>query len=136
MIRGERSPAKRVLDTSTRLALIESHRKAKRELKPGEARIQSRWDYFRSTRTDQAGKKVFKALLDSFHQKCAYCEQTAPRTIEHVFPKTGYPARMFRWNNFLPVCRNCNSNRNESMPLTPNGIPLLLDPTRDEPLDY
>ncbi len=136
MIRGERPPAKRVLDASARLALIESHRKAKRELKPGEARIQSRWDYFRSTRKDQAGKKVFEALLDSFHQKCAYCEQTAPRTIEHLFPKAGYPARMFRWNNLLPVCRNCNSNRNESMPLAPDGTPLLLDPTRDEPLDY
>lgn len=136
MIRGERLSAKRVLDASTRRALIENHRKAKRDLTPSDRLITSRWNEFRSRHPQEAGKKVFEALLDCFHHKCAYCEQSAPRTIEHVYPKAGYPARMFRWNNLLPVCYNCNSYRNASMSFAPDGTPLLLDPTRDEPLDY
>jgi 5-methylcytosine-specific restriction endonuclease McrA len=136
MIRCERPPAKRVLDATTRRALIENHRKAKKDLTPGHRLIKSRWNEFRSRHPADAGKKVYEALLDCFHHKCAYCEQAAPRTVEHVFPKTEYPARMFRWNNLLPVCYNCNSARNASMPIALDGTPLLLDPTRDEPLDY
>lgn len=136
MIRGERPTEKRVLDADTRRALIDNHRKAKRDLTPGDKLIQSRWNEFRSRHPKGAGKKVFNALFTCFHGKCAYCEQIAPLTIEHVFPKAAYPARMFRWNNLLPVCRNCNSARSESMPLAVDGTPLLLDPTRDEPLDY
>jgi uncharacterized protein (TIGR02646 family) len=136
MIRGERPPAKRVLDTDTRRALIDNHRKARRDLAPGSKLIKSRWNEFRSRHPGDAGQKIFNALFSCFHGKCAYCEQIAPLTIEHIFPKSAHPARMFRWNNLLPVCRNCNSSRGEAMPLALDGTPLLLDPTRDEPLDY
>jgi uncharacterized protein (TIGR02646 family) len=136
VIRVERPPARRVLDRRTRLALAESHRKAKRDLAPGDGRIQTRWSYFRSSRPDEAGDKVFDALSDCFHRKCVYCEQTAPRTIEHFFPKTNYPRKLFRWNNFLLSCRNCNTGRGERLELDASGAPLLLNPTHDEPLDY
>jgi uncharacterized protein (TIGR02646 family) len=132
----ERPPARRALDRETRLALIESHYKAKRDLTPKDARIQTRWHYFRSRRPDGTGDKVFHALLACFHHKCVYCEQIAPRTVEHFFPKAEYPRRLFRWENFLLSCRSCNTGRGERLDLDERGAPLLLDPTRDEPLDY
>ena len=136
MIRVKRPIARHALDRIARVALIESHRRARRDLAPGHPSIQSRWKYFRSQRPDDAGQKVFEALLTAFNHKCVYCEQVAPRTIDHVFPKAAYPSRMFKWTNFLAACHSCNISRGEGLPLGADGAPLLLDPTRDEPLDY
>jgi uncharacterized protein (TIGR02646 family) len=76
------------------------------------------------------------AALDAFTWgKCAYCEQIAAEDIEHFYPKSDYPNRMFRWDNMLRACKNCNQAKRDRFPCE-RGCPLLLDPCEDEPLDY
>jgi hypothetical protein len=42
---------------------------------------------------------------------------------------------MFRWDNFLLCCWDCNHAKGERFPFK-DRRPVLLDPTNDEPLDY
>jgi hypothetical protein len=60
----------------------------------------------------------------------------AAQDIEHFYPKSQYPQRMFDWDNFLRGCKNCNNFKVDQFPLTVSGSPLLLDPCNDEPLDH
>jgi uncharacterized protein (TIGR02646 family) len=77
------------------------------------------------------------SALDAWsHTKCAYCEQIAAKDVEHFYPKADFPERMFRWDNFLRGCKNCNNAKRDRFPLTEQGEPILLDPTVDEPFDF
>jgi uncharacterized protein (TIGR02646 family) len=40
---------------------------------------------------------------------CAYCEQNLVFDIEHIVPKSLFPSWAFVWDNYLMVCKNCNS---------------------------
>ena len=63
-------------------------------------------------------------------------ENIAAKDIEHFYPKTTYPDRMFSWGNFLRGCKNCNNVKVAHFPLDSAGDRLLIDPCDDEPLDY
>lgn len=118
--------------------------------------------------------EVRAVLNDLFSFKCAYCESsygaTQPVAIEHFRPKgevttetgtvkPGYYWLAADWDNLLPSCTDCNSERYHKlpdgseikygkanlfpvagarpMPLAP-GVealeqPLLLHPSRDQP---
>lgn len=43
---------------------------------------------------------------------------------------------MFLWTNLLRGCKNCNNAKRDRFPLDETGGPLLIDPAREEPLDY
>lgn len=40
---------------------------------------------------------------------CNYCEQNEAIDIEHIAPKSLFPQSAFVWENYLLVCKNCNS---------------------------
>ena len=96
-------------------------------------KIEAHWDSFRRTKS---GAEVAAVLATAFHWKCAYCEQEAAKDLEHFYPKSRHVGRMYVWANFLWSCKNCNTEKLASFPLTVAGDPVLLNPTRDEPLDY
>jgi uncharacterized protein (TIGR02646 family) len=52
-------------------------------------------------------------LIDRLGQYCSYCEMKldASLAVEHVQPKSLYPALERQWNNFLLACTNCNSTK-------------------------
>ena len=54
-----------------------------------------------------------KDLIDRLGQYCSYCEMKldASLAVEHVQPKSLYPALERQWNNFLLACTNCNSTK-------------------------
>ncbi len=95
--------------------------------------IDPAWKSFRATK---AGSEVAQVLSRLFHCKCAYCEQEAAKDVEHFFPKSRYPRRMFVWRNFLWCCKNCNTEKLAVFPVDAAGNAVLLNPTVDEPLDY
>jgi uncharacterized protein (TIGR02646 family) len=95
-------------------------------------RIERDWSNFRRTKT---GKAVYRALKAVFRSKCAFCERVNAKTADHFYPKERYPKRMFRWTNLLLCCAECNPAKGFSFPFV-NRRPVLLDPTRDDPLDY
>lgn len=68
-------------------------------------------------------------------ERCMYCLDSHGTDIEHFWPKSPYPERMFVWPNLLLCCAECGRFKGEKFPLA-DGAPLLLDPTDDSPWDH
>lgn len=132
MIRIRRPATAQALDARTR-AYLEEKSALARDFPPRDPRIGTAWGGFLGTR---ARDRVAAALDAYSHAKCAYCEQVAAKDIEHFWPKTEHPDRMFSWENFLRGCKNCNNAKRDRFPLDSRGRPVLLDPCQDEPLQH
>jgi uncharacterized protein (TIGR02646 family) len=104
-----------------------------REFPAGDVRVGKAWAAFLGTK---ARHQIAEALDRYTRAKCAYCEQVAAKDIEHFWPKTLYPARMFDWDNFLRACKNCNNAKRDRFPIDDQDKNLLLNPREDEPLDH
>lgn len=129
MMPVKRPAATVALSGSTRRDL-QKRQKTANGYRRGEKRIHNAWKRFSGT----AARTEVESKLDAvFHTKCAYCENIVPRDIEHFFPKSRFPGRMFKWTNFLRACKNCNTDKLDSFPLQRNRAPVLLDPCKDEP---
>lgn len=56
------------------------------------------------------------ALLQTSHNKCAYCEcnltiESKYVEVEHFLNKDRYPSEVLSWNNLLPSCKRCNGTK-------------------------
>lgn len=70
-------------------------------------------------------------------ERCMYCEDSQGTAIEHFYPRESRPDRAFVWPNLLFACAHCNSNEKRTQfPQAPDGQPLLIDPTAEDPLDH
>jgi uncharacterized protein (TIGR02646 family) len=131
MIRVRRPPLAKHLTPAERGRLNQKQAVAN-EYGPHDARIDPAWENFRRT---QLGKAVYRALRATFRSKCAFCERVNAKTADHFYPKNRYPRRMFRWANLLLCCAECNPVKGPYFPFRKRR-PVLLDPTREEPLEY
>ena len=69
-------------------------------------------------------------------ERCMYCEDSEGTAIEHFWPKAAYPDRAFDWPNYLIACSRCNSNfKRDQFPLD-GDLPLLVNPTEEDPLEH
>lgn len=87
----------------------------------------------------KAFEEIRQALrvMASGIERCMYCEDSVGTDIEHFWPKTDYPLLAFDWGNYLIACSGCNSNyKRTQFPRDPQGLPLLLNPVEEEPLDH
>lgn len=66
-------------------------------------------------------------------QRCMYCVDSLGADIEHFWPKTPHPHRMYVWENLLLVCTDCGRKKGAQFPLTVQGEPLLIDPSSEDP---
>lgn len=137
MIRIERPKVEDALDAPAREHLNERASNAA-TLVPGSSKITSRWDSFRKGDGEDKlhGPNVCKAIQKYCFYKCVYCESFDPQTIDHFWPKTQYPAKMFNWDNLIAACRDCNCDKRAEFKLDQDQNALLIDPTCDEPLAY
>ncbi len=70
-------------------------------------------------------------------ERCMYCESSEGVAVDHFRPRATYPERTFDWPNLLWACSNCNSNNKRQLfPLSPRGLPLLIDPTATDPAKH
>jgi uncharacterized protein (TIGR02646 family) len=95
------------------------------------------------------------ASMCSGLERCGYCEDGAAHQVEHIWPKSWYPERTFMWRNFLFSCGLCNERKNAKFALIrgdalhtlvrrrgeprtppPLGAAAIIDPRREDPLDY
>ncbi len=68
-------------------------------------------------------------------ERCMYCMDSHGSDIEHFWPKTPYPDRMFVWENLLLCCTPCGRFKLNKFPM--NGpLPLLIDPVSEDPWFY
>ena len=68
-------------------------------------------------------------------ERCMYCADSHGTDIEHFWPKTPFPERLFVWPNLLLCCTECGRFKGDRFPLD-GGHPLLIDPTTEDPWDY
>lgn len=91
----------------------------------------------------ETGKSVWRKdyivipLSKMSHNKCCYCEtmlgeQARPMQVEHYHCKDLYPDEVVKWENLLPCCSQCNSNKST---LDTYSTPII-DPSVDNPKDY
>jgi uncharacterized protein (TIGR02646 family) len=120
------------LKSTTRSYLGRKSRDAA-EYPANDPRIGRAWANFLNT----SARQDVETALDAYTRgKCAYCEAIAAKDIEHFYPKSTHPLRMFAWDNFLRGCKNCNNAKLARFPVDDAGLRLLVDPCDDEPLDY
>ena len=63
-----------------------------------------------------ARKKFRKDILDTWENKCAYCESDRAHTLDHVIPKSkGGPTK--RWN-LVACCGVCNLSKSDEDHIT------------------
>jgi hypothetical protein len=70
-------------------------------------------------------------------ERCMYCGDNQGSDVDHFEPLSRKPLRTFDWLNHLLACSICNSHfKRDRYPTAPDGTPLLIDPTVDDPLDH
>lgn len=85
---------------------------------------------------------VFTPVLTALEQmagprkRCMYCLDSRGSDVEHFWPKASYPHRMCSWRNLLLCCSDCGRKKGDRFPLDDQGLPLLLDPSADEPWEH
>lgn len=70
-------------------------------------------------------------------QRCMFCGDSEGTAVDHFEPMAHTPLRTFDWLNHVLACSKCNSEfKQDRFPLAPDGTPLLVDPTRQDPADH
>jgi len=97
--------------------------------------VQRTWSTARRTKTL---RNVFETLvvMAGARARCYFCNDSRGTDIEHFWPKSRYPQRVFEWPNMLLVCSGCNRQKADQFPFDQDGQPLLIDPTKENPWDY
>lgn len=95
---------------------------------------ENEWKSARQTRSIGNVLATLQRMMGD-RERCMYCLDSHGADIEHFWPKTPYPERMFLWPNLLLCCTECGRFKGNRFPLD-NGQPLLIDPTTEEPWDH
>ncbi|MBJ6361499.1 HNH endonuclease [Paenibacillus sp. GCM10012307] len=80
---------------------------------------------------------IKKPLFEMSHGKCSYCEGKLGEEgkymhVEHFHHKDAFPNEVVEWNNLLPSCVHCNTNKG-----THNTIAEpIIDPTITDPREH
>jgi len=101
-------------------------------LQAGGLDASAHWGGKRKTQPILSVLAVLKRMAGK-RERCMYCVDSEAADIEHFWPKTQYPGRMYLWENLLLCCSNCGSNKSAQFPVNGTGKPLLIDPTLDDP---
>lgn len=130
MRRLQRKPlSKKSTDALKRLT-AQVHRA--RSAKARQSAVARSWKNKPRAAFDEVKEKL--SAMATGRSRCMYCEDSAGTDIEHFYPKSKYPERAFRWDNYLWACSHCNSNRKRTQfPLLRGRRPALIDPTAVDP---
>jgi len=120
-------------------------------------RVDSEWD---SKVSSNAKKAAFGEIKEKLIKMCVgveicnYCENNEATDVEHIYPKSFFPERAFRWENYLLACKTCNSGHkldkfavfdpvgaNTSIELIRDTQPttndsVMIDPRTEDPLQF
>jgi uncharacterized protein (TIGR02646 family) len=109
---------------------------------------------------NRRGHRTFDAVKAGLTEMCAgarrcvYCEDSVGDEVEHIRPKSFFPANCFDWNNYVYACGNCNSPKNNKFAIfrndngdfyevnlnvgiePPIGKDAMINPRIENPMDY
>ena len=76
---------------------------------------------------------IVTELFSMTHEKCAYCEKKDyPLEVEHYYCKHKHPKRVVDWENLLPVCHRCNTQKSDH----DCDAEPIINPAVDYPKDH
>ncbi len=80
---------------------------------------------------------IEKALMESSHGKCCYCEcrlgqEGKYMEVEHYWPKSIYPESVADWDNLLPSCKRCNGKKSSH----DTKEDPIIDPSKKYPREH
>ena len=52
-------------------------------------------------------------LGNKFFRVCGYCEQECKAEVDHFRPKSKYPELVYKWDNWVYSCHECNSAKGD-----------------------
>ncbi len=93
------------------------------------------WQKQRQTKDIEKILGVLRAMAGR-RERCMYCQDSLGGAVDHFWPQTPYPEKVFQWTNFLWACSRCNGYKGDRFPLDRAGQPLLIDPTVVDPWDF
>ncbi|MCB9232568.1 MAG: hypothetical protein H6581_12935 [Bacteroidia bacterium] len=76
---------------------------------------------------NKKGNKTFEHVKEVLEQmcsgarRCCYCEDSLADEVEHIFPKSIFPEKVFVWENYLYACGPCNGPKNNQFAIFPQG---------------
>jgi uncharacterized protein (TIGR02646 family) len=86
-------------------------------------------------RTDYKYPENKIALRESSYGKCMYCESSISHIdhgdVEHIKPKSKFPAETYNWDNLGYACSKCNREYKNDYYDT-----KLINPFEEDPEDY
>jgi uncharacterized protein (TIGR02646 family) len=126
--------ARVALPTSTQKALDRKQNDADQLRAAGTLDVERVWKSSRQTKPLKTALGILKTMAGP-RERCMYCSDSHGTDIEHFWPKTPHPDRIFRWPNLLLCCTECGRFKGDRFPLD-NGAPMLVDPTVDDPWTF
>lgn len=123
------------LSAATKTALQTEQHRADEKRGAGNLNIAAEWKRARQTQPLLLALGILKTMAGP-RERCMYCGDSHGTDIEHYWPKTPYPGRMFRWTNMLLGCTDCGRIKGSRFPLDAAGRPLMVKPTHDDPWEF
>jgi uncharacterized protein (TIGR02646 family) len=108
-------------------------RKKQHEVTASNAR--AKWKAARDTKT-MASVFATLTVMAGSRARCMFCSDSRGADIDHFWPIKPYHRKTFAWENHLLVCTACNRRKGDRFALDSLGLPLLIDPTTDDPWDF
>ena len=105
--------------------------KKQRDVNSGKS-AEALWTQARRTLTMRRVFDELKRMVVT-RERCMFCEDSRGVEIDHFWPKARYPERAFVWENLLLICADCNRRKSDRLELDSHGLPMLIDPTREDP---
>lgn len=120
------------------------------------AKAKASWKSHRDSRTMQDVAVSLEQMCCG-GRRCAYCEDSLADEVEHIWPKSLYPALVFDWLNYLYACGSCNLKKGASFAVYPaasgtwrcvsrkkrdpvieptSGEMVFIDPRCEDPRDF
>ena len=79
----------------------------------------------RMARKGSPGRRIYDALkLLPEHGLCPFCDQDHVSTLDHVLPKSKYPALAVTPDNLVGACQACNLAKSDFAPTCADNAPL------------
>ena len=116
----------------THISVVLTRRQTALDADP--ARVQQSWKSFTRLKAYATLRSTLAEPLGA-RRRCAFCSDSRAADIEHFWPKSAYPERTYRFDNLLLVCPECNRAKLQKFPLDVAGMPLLVNPSADDPWD-
>jgi len=123
------------LDPEVQKDLDRRQNKANAKRRTGTLNPAQEWDNARPTQKIKKALTTLQKMMGP-HERCMYCVDSHGSDIEHFWPKTTYPDKVFLWTNMLLCCTECGRFKGGLFPLTEAGLPLLINPTEEDPWIY